>query len=583
VLVRLPFAGVLLCCLAAAQTSDPLLRAMQDELHRSRDLKVLSLEAPYFVEYAIEDGDSFSVSATLGGMISLRHDRFRVPEINVRVGDYNFDNTDYVGSGFHFSSHYDIDHFPIDNDYLVLRRFLWLATDSAYKNAVEAISRKRAALRDISNPHPLHDFAKAGPVTKIEELRHTRLDEDAWTRRVRSLSAIFDQYPEVTASRVDLSANQGARYYVNSEGSAVRIPEQLIILQARAEAQAPDGMIVRDRALYQSLDFNRMPPEADLRRDITALAQHVTELAGAPKADDYTGPVLFDGMAAAQIFAEVLGRNLALRRRPVMEPGHSAFIPMSELEGRVGVRILPEYFDVVDDPTQKEWQGRPLLGHYEIDREAVPARPLVLVEKGVLKTYLMTRQPMPGLEGSNGRARMTGSFGANTAGISNLFVRATQTTPVADLKKKLLEMIASRHKPYGVIVREMDFPSSASLDEVRRMLSNAAQSEGYPVSRPLLIYRVYPGGREQLVRGWRFRDFNTRSLKDIVAAGDDNNMFEFLNNPAPFALIGAYNYVAESCVIAPSVLIDDMDLHAVEDQSPRLPIVPPPPLTASRK
>ena len=74
----------------------------------------------------------------------------------------------------------------------------------------------------------------------------------------------------------------------------------------------------------------------------------------------------------------------------------------------MGARVLPDSFSVVDDPTQKEWRGRPLFGAYEVDREGVMPKPLRLVEKGVLKGYLLTRQPVRGFEGSNGRARMPG-------------------------------------------------------------------------------------------------------------------------------------------------------------------------------
>ena len=559
---------------------DTLLRAMRDELSRSRGLKVLSLEAPYFIEYTIEDGDSFEVSASLGGLVSVRHNRFRLPEIKVRVGDYKFDNTGYVGSGLHFGTHYDIERFPLENSYEVMRRFLWLDTDSAYKSAVEAISRKRAALKNVSVNQPLDDFAKAEPLKKILDIRHTPLDEDAWSGRVRALSAIFEAYPALRASGVELSATQTAHYYLNSEGAEVRIPDNMIYLLARAEAQAPDGMLLHDAVVFQSLDYDRMPAEPELRRGIAALAASLAARASAPKGEDYSGPVLFEGTAGAQLFAEVLGSNLALARRPVMEPGRNGFAPVSELEGRQGARILPEWFDVVDDPTQKEWHGRPLFGSYEVDREGVAPRPLSLVEKGVLKTFLLTRQPAPGFAGSNGRARLPGSFGANGAAISNLFVRATETVPVADLKKKLIEMCKQRNKPYGAIVRRMDFPSSASFEEVRRLLGNSAQAGGHPVSAPVLVYKVYPDGREELVRGLRFRGLNARSLKDILGAGDDNNVFEFLNNQAPFALIGGANYVAESCVIAPSVLIDDVELHPLEEEPPKLPIVPAPELRA---
>jgi TldD protein len=159
-------------------------------------------------------------------------------------------------------------------------------------------------------------------------------------------------------------------------------------------------------------------------------------------------------------------------------------------------------------------------------------------------------------------------------------VRSTQTTPLPDLKNRLIQMCKQRNKPYGMLVRRMDFPSSASCEEIRRLMSNAMQGGGHPVSAPVLVYKVYPDGREELVRGLRFRGLNARSLKDILAAGDDNNVFEFINNQAPFALIGGASYAAESSVVAPSVLIDDVELHPAEEELPKLPIVPAPEMRA---
>jgi hypothetical protein len=155
-------------------------------------------------------------------------------------------------------------------------------------------------------------------------------------------------------------------------------------------------------------------------------------------------------------------------------------------------------------------------------------------------------------------------------------VRAAETVPVAELKKKLLELCAARGKPYGIIVRKMDYPSAASFEEVRRLLQGG--QGGRPISLPLLVYKVFPDGHEELVRGLRFRGMNARSLKDILAAGDDAAAFEFMDNTAPFALIGASGFTAEAAVIAPSILIDDLELHPLEDELPKLPVVPAPDL-----
>ena len=82
------------------------------------------------------------------------------------------------------------------------------------------------------------------------------------------------------------------------------------------------------------------------------------------------------------------------------------------------------------------------------------------------------------------------------------------------------------------------------------------------------------------MRGVRFRGLNVRSLKDILAAGDDSAVFEFMDNTAPFALIGGAGFTAEAAVIAPSILIDDLELHPLEEELPKLPVVPPPDMTS---
>ncbi len=566
-----------LCALGMlyAQTppADPIFQAMRDEIERARKISLANLEAPYFIEYVIDEEESFSVSATLGGLLSRRRERFRSPDVFVRVGDYKFDNGNYFGGGFG-GSHYDLERFPLEDSYPLFRRYFWLMADSAYKSAVESISRKRAAMRNMQQNEQLNDFAHAEPVKSVRPIKRLVLDEEQWAGRVRTLSAIFTQFPDVKMSGVELEASEGGLHMVNSEGTEVREPESVTFLRARAVAQAADGMSLRDAVAFHAMDAAHLPSDAELRRGITGLAENVVALAKAPVGEDYSGPVLFEGLAGAQIFAEVLARNLALTRRPVAEGGRGGGGQNSELEGRMGARVLPDTFDVVDDPTQKEWRGRPLFGSYNVDREGVVPKPLRLIEKGVLKNYLLTRQPVRGYEGSNGRARLPGNFGANVASIGNLFVSTSEPVTVAELKAKLIELCRTRNKPYGIIVRKMDFPSTAAMDEVRRMM--AGQQGGRPVSTPVLVYKVYVDGHEELVRGLRFRGFNVRSLKDILAAGDDAAAFEYMNNLAPFAMIGGGGFATETCVVAPSILIDDLELHPAEEELPKLPVVSPP-------
>ncbi len=571
-------AGLLPGAQAPKEPEDVILRAMKDELERSRALRLASLAPSYFIEYALHDGEHVSASATLGALVHARRTRYRLPRIQVRVGNYNFDHTNFVGSDFYSGTRWEVEQFPLDDAYPALRHHFWLATDMAYKAALEAMARKRAVLRNMAPGEPLPDFARAEPLRRIEEARPEGVDLEAWQARLRRLSAVFEAYPQVFSSAVEFQAGRSVHYLLNSEGAAIKQPEAALLVRVRAAAEAPDGMPLRETVVFHAFTAAGLPSELDLERGTRQVAENLTALVRAPLGEAYTGPVLFEGLAGPQILGEILGKQFAVPRRPLSPPARPISFLSSELEGRLGVRILPEWMDVVDDPTQREWRGRPLFGYYHVDLEGVAPAPLVLVEKGVLKNFLLTRQPVKGFVGSNGRARLMGGFGAKTATFGNLFVRAGQSVPEPELRKQLLELCRQRNKPYGIIVRKMDFPTSAALEDLRRLLAASASTGARLVSPPILAYRVYADGREELVRGLRFRNLNTRAFRDILAASDEVHVFDFLDSPAPMALTAGASFLAECSVVAPSILVDDLELERPQEEVTRPPVVPPPPL-----
>lgn len=559
-----------------AASADPILTAMNAEMQRARRLTLLGM-LPYYFQFSVDDATTFSVSATLGATYGPQRHRLRPLRARARVGDLNFDNANSIYSDFFNGTRYDPDRLPDTNEQMVLRRALWLAADRAFKTAIDGYGRKQALLRGVTVNDPMPDFSPAAKLNLVLPSKNYKVDESLWTLRVKSLSEAYLKFPGITGSSVDFESSSGNTYLVTSEGTTVRAPDGIFILRTRAARQAPDGDTIYDGVAMQALEPEMLPAEAELRGAVLQVAENVEALAAAPTGEAYVGPILFTAEAAGQIVAELIGSQLAPIRRPVSEPGRSLPIQPSELEGRLGSRILPEWMSIVDDPSAKEWQGRPLIGHYEADLEGVAPQRLSVVDKGVLKAFLATRTPAPGVKVSNGRARLPGALGMNFAKPSNLLVENSQPVPEDGMKTRMLDMIRQGNKPYGVIVRKMDYPSSGSLGELRSVGRQAARAGGGRlISSPVLVYKVFPDGREELVRGLRFRGFNARSFRDIVAAGDKPAAFHFLENGAPLNLMGAGNFVIGCSVVSPSLLFEELELSPQDEDRPRLPVVPSP-------
>lgn len=558
-----------------------ILRAMKDEMVRSFQLGTFGgADLPYFISYSLTDSENLNISSTLGATVNVSRSHFRSPSIEVRVGSYQMDNTGHVNSGAYSGSRFD-DSWPLDDNYRNLRDGFWLSTDREFKTALESIGRKRASLNNAAAPpDALPDYSPADPVMKIPKLSHGTVDTDAWAARANRLSAVFKPYPEVLSSSVSMIVVDGITSQLTSEGTAIRYADGLTWVQGKGEGQAPDGMVVHDAASVQTLEMARFPTDPDLRNTFTAVAENIRALTKAPAGEAYTGPVLFEPRAAAQLMAQMVNDSLRVQRRPVSEPGRPANIVPSEWESRMGARVLPDFLDVTDDPTQTMWNGKPLTGSYEFDMEGVPAKAVNVVEKGVLKSFLTTRQPVKGFTGSNGHARLPGNYGAYSPGISNLFVKTTSRRPLADLRREMLDMVTRLGKPYGIVVRKLDFPFSGSGGEYQAMAQANAQSGGSarPVSPPLLAYRVYPDGREELVRGLRFHGLSTRTLRDILGASAETELFDFVNTTAPLALLGSGGYLAGTSVVSPGLLFEEIEFEVPREQLPKPPTVPPPPV-----
>ena len=584
-ILGLAVAVVLMCAARTNENSetwrqDTQLRAMADELNRSKTLKLNDLDKPYFIQYSSEDADQLAINSSLGGITNSQRFHLRRPDAVVRVGTYAFDNTNsiYSGSG-------RLGLFPIDDSYLVMCTSLWQATDALYKAAIGSITAKRNALREISDPDKTPDLAPAKTVHVLDPVLEPEVDQQQWEATARTVSGRFVFYPAVLTSSVRVQAISSTYRLVNSEGTMVRVPETLNEIQIRAAGKAADGQPVWNQEIFVAPRASELPEEQELLKVADLVGSATEALTKAPLAEDYTGPVIFDQEAAAQMMAEVLEDAVTLRRKPLAPRGSNqrARVLDSVWVSRKGSKVVPDWLSVFDDPLQEDYGGKALAGRYKVDDEGVPAQRVQLIDKGSLRGFLSSRLPVRNVNISNGHGRLPDGFGSEAAVLGNLFVESSQRLPETKLKSLLLEKVKSAGLQYGLIIKRLDFPSTASLADLQSMAAQLRNSgAARTLDPPVLAYRVFPDGREELVRGLRFREFSAKDLRDLDGASDQPFVFNYVNDGSTLNIADLRNDATTSSVICPSLLLDSVELMRAENEADAAPMVPPPSMVAER-
>lgn len=560
---------------------DAQLRAMADELARSRTLQLNKLDKPYFIEYTTDDMEEVMVAASLGGLTRSTRFHLRRPGVIVRVGDYGFDNTNSI-----YSANPNFGLFPLDDDYQAMRTSLWRITDALYKAATDEITRKRNALREISEPDKTADLAPAKAIRMIETIAKVEVSQAAWQSALRNASERFISHPGVLTSNIRVQAISSTYRLVNTEGTVLRVPRGLDEVEIRASGRAADGQRVWNHQFLATLDPAQLPQAEQLGKMADAVGADTEALVKAPLAEDYSGPVIFEQEAAAEMMAQVLTDSVTLRRRPVAPPGaNNAALQIldSVWASRISSKVASEWLTVFDNPLEKAYRGVPLAGYYAVDDEGVPAQRVLLIEKGTFKGFLLSRVPVRNFSGSNGHGRLPGPFGSEAAVFGNLFIETSQPVPEAQLRKRLIERVKSAGLKYGLIVKRLDFPSTASLGELQST-ARQLQKSGFvrTVSQPLLAYRVFPDAHEELVRGLRFREFSAKDLRDIAAASDRPYVLNYVNTGSSWNVADLRTEATTSSVICPSLLFESVELTRAENEAGAPPVVPPPSLVAGR-
>ncbi len=551
---------------AKGATDSVLMDVMQQELHRAMttlgaanapaaDSKAQPQPKPYFISYEVSDAENVSMSAQFGALTDDSSSRRRVADIQIRLGSGEQDNT----HGQHRNSALTTMPLPLNDDKAALERSLWYGTNRGYGKALDSLlqvkteqqvrAKEEDSSADFSAEKPEQAVVATDP--KYAPTAPIFHDKAEWESRLRELSGLFKQFPDIFYNTVGLQASNETDYFVSSEGTRVSSPSHVARLVIVGRTRAADGMDLYRVETFESDELGRLPDQKTLVAKTLAMAKNLEDLRVAPVTEPFDGPAILSGRATAVFFHEVLGHRLEGQRQRGDDEGQT----FTKLLNKP---IMPSFMSVSDDPTVKTFDGISLSGHYLYDDEGQPARRVDLVKDGVLETFLMSRLPIASVSNSNGHGRSESGH-MPTGRQGNLIVSSSKSVSDAELREMLKAEAKKQGKAYGLYFEDI---SSGFAVTSRR------SPQAFSVV-PLVVYRVYVDGRpDELVRGVSIVGTPQTALKDIVATGDKPDVFN--------GICGAESGSIPVSAVAPAMLIRKIETQRQAQGTARPPIVPPP-------
>ena len=281
------------------------------------------------------------------------------------------------------------------------------------------------------------------------------------------------------------------------------------------------------------------------------MTKDLLALRNAPLIEPYSGPAILTGRASAVFFHEIFGHRIEGHRQKDEREGQT-------FAKKVGETILPEFISVYDDPTIKRLVNNDLDGYYLYDDEGVKAQRVTIVEKGILKNFLMSRSPISGFDRSNGHGRkQTGYKPVSRQG--NLIIESSKTVSEKKLRELLIQECKKQDKPFGFIFKDI----SGGFTFTGRGIP-----QSYAVV-PIMVYRVYTDGRpDELIRGADLIGTPLVSFSKILACSDKVEVFN--------GMCGAESGRVPVSGVSPSILTEEIEIQKKEKSSERPPLLPPP-------
>lgn len=542
--------------LAEDVAPSPVEALLVEELDRAMAALADRDQTPHYVAMTVSDVEGVNLSARLGTVDVQRHDNDRYLDIDMRVGTPDLDSTHPL-RGFSAMDGDDRSWLQVpktDGD--ALRHAVWRELDGRYRDGAERIQLLQANQNvKVEEEDPAPDFQplEEGSVDRME-VPPLELDEELWLPQLVAASARIEQASFVVDGAVRLRGDRNRLTFVDTEGARLAHGRRHYRLSIQLRGVAENG---DDVDVFRSIDVHdpeRLPEPDSLVAWAEEALDELKARLEAPRAEPYSGPVILEGRAAGVFFHEVMGHRVEGHRQKRDNEGKT-------FADSVDKPVLPDWIDVVDDPTIAESAGHQLNGYYTYDDEGIPAAPAVLVEGGLFKGFLMSRSPIPDFPESNGHGRRSNGR-SPVARMGNTMVKADNVVSDDELRRLLRKELKAQDLEYGYLVDEID----GGFTMTGRVMPNAFNV------RAANTWRIYADGRpDERVRGLDLVGTPFVAFGNLIAAGGDYEVFN--------GVCGAESGWVPVSAVAPSLLFSKLEFQLKEKGDDRPPLTPRPVLT----
>jgi predicted Zn-dependent protease len=465
----------------------------------------------YYISYRVQEAQVYNIIVSFGKLLFNSPMHQRLFNIDVRVGNYEMDNTREIKGG-NSSRSFSNNVLALENNPLAIQKTLWQNTDQIYKDAVKQFEDVKANVAvKVASEDKSGDFTKENPEKYFEPaiaVKDLKFDALEWEKKLKKYNEVFSENKDVLSNTATFNFELVRKYFVDTEGREIAENTYAYRLQISASTTAEDGMTLPLYLSYFAIDIKDLPSDAQILKDAKEMSGQISALRKAPVAESYSGPALMTAEAAGVFFHEIFGHRVEGARLK-QESDAQTF------KKKIGEQVLPKDISIIFDPKLKKYKDIPLNGSYVFDDEGIRGLKVEVVKNGILKSFLMSRTPIENFSNSNGHGRAMIYFD-NVTRQSNMIIETDDPKSEAELRAMLVEQAKKEDKEYGYLFDKV----SGGFTTTGRYMPNA-----FNVA-PLIVYRVYADGRpDELVRGVDLVGTPLSIFSQVSACGKEYGVF----------------------------------------------------------